>query len=161
MAKSKDTTPLSRQARNQSLITQTPQTAMTLPSGVKALRQVTVPSFSLKDQGNFRYLGINSAMRISKVVDKPADGTRTPKEPATICDVVDLQTGELGCFIVSTMIKSNLERDYPDDTYVGKAFYFVNTGKKKGKDNSYNTYSIFEIDPATVPPLQAPALTQE
>lgn len=112
-----------------------------LPANIRVKRMVTVPSLVLKNSGDKRVLLICDAMRISKVVDKKD----TAREPATVCTVGDIETGEQFIFLVPSVVKSNLERDYPNDEYVGKTFYIECLGKRN-ESQRYKDFRIMEVE---------------
>lgn len=120
--------------------------AMTLPAGVKIKRVVTVPSLVIKETGQVEMVQIQSAIRVSKVVD-----TKQKREPANICDVAKIETGEQFILLLPKVVESNLLRDYPgvneDGTpeYVGRAFYIENLGKRT-EAQRYNDFRIAEIE---------------
>lgn len=118
-------------------------TPASLPAGLKVLRTITVPSLVMKTAGMGVAMLIQSALRVSTVVTKTADGK--PQEPATICNVTNVETGEQFIFLVPKVVASNLERDYPDEGYVGKKFWIVNKGKRTPSQR-YNDFEIHEIE---------------
>ncbi len=121
-----------------------PPAPANLPSGFKVTRRVTMPSLALKKTGDNRVLLFMDAMRVSNIKGKPdADGKT--REPATVSTVTDLQTGEQLIFIVPSVVKANLERDYPKDSYVGKAFAIENRGRRN-ENQRYNDFSIMEVE---------------
>lgn len=115
-----------------------------LPPGVKVMRNVTMPSLAVKDAGQSAYLEIRDKMRVSQIKAKAGEQQR---EPATICTAVNVFTGEAFTFIVPAVVKANLERDYPGDSYVGKQFYVKNMGKRT-PGQRYKDFSIMEISVA-------------
>lgn len=117
---------------------------MDLPEGIKAKRVVTLPSFAIKKPGESRTVKILDAMRVSKIVQK-ADEKGKTREPATICTVVDLATGEQATMIVAAVVKANLERDYAGEKYVGLSFYIKNLGKRT-ESQRYNDFQIVEVE---------------
>lgn len=133
----------SKKAEYKRKAVQAPAGAAELPEGFKRVRTVTLPSFSLKEIGVGRGLKIMDAIRVSKVEGKPDKDGNKPK-PADICTAADVQTGQMYIFIVPAVVKSNLERDYPKESYVDKGFYMVNMGKRT-PNQRYNDYAIDEI----------------
>lgn len=115
-----------------------------LPPGVKVMRNVTMPSLAIKDAGQSAYLEIRDKMRVSNIQPKKGEQAR---EPATICTAVNVFTGEAFTLIVPAVVKANLERDYPGDSYVGKQFYIKNMGKRT-PGQRYKDFSIMEISVA-------------
>ncbi len=116
-----------------------------LPTGYKAKKQVTLPSLSMKEGQTFA-LRFDTAMRVSEVMDKKTEGKK-PRDPATIANVTDVATGEQYIFIVPSVVKSNLERDYKDESYVGCVFQITHKGKRK-ESQRYFDFAITELEPA-------------
>jgi len=78
-----------------------------------------------------------------KGVDKKkADDKK--REPAEICNVIDLTTGEEVQIIVAAVVQSVWEDEYPKDSYVGKGFKITKGVKAAGKQ--YFQYSVDEIE---------------
>lgn len=140
-----------------------------VPMKFKKVRVVTLPLF--KWQANFeRYYRIDGPMFVGKSMkEAPAtDGKPSKqKEPAVLCNVTDLETGEQGQIILGKVLQEILNEDYPEQAYVGKCFA-IEQRKIPGKD--YNGYSVTEIEPdeaqvaadgdapaATETPASAPA----
>ena len=95
-----------------------------------------------------KYLKIEAAMHIGKdIKSRNAKEDDKKKEPATIVDVTDLQTGEPAQIIVNAVLKSVLTDEYPNDAYVGKCFSITKQARQQGKQ--YDPFKIEEIeDPA-------------
>lgn len=117
-----------------------------VPEGFRVKRQITLPSLAIKAQNESHILRFDSAMRISDVMDKPK-GDAKPRDPATIANVTEVSTGEQFIFIVPTVVKKNLERDYKDNGYVGCVFQITNKGKRK-ESQRYNDFAIAELEAA-------------
>lgn len=115
-----------------------------LPEGYTVARAVTLPSLSIK-QGASYPLRIDSPMRVSKVKEKA--GEEKKREPATICDATNVVDGEQYIFIVPAVVKENLTRDYPNNSYVGKVFQIANMGKRQ-ENQRYFDFSILELKKA-------------
>ena len=118
--------------------------AVAAPAGGKytRVRSVTLPTLKLVEEQTV-HVTITSAMVQSKVAQKPKAG-EAPKEPATVCNVTDLDTGALAQMICGAALKGVLNESYANDGYVGKSFEITKHAKAAGK--RYNTYSVFEID---------------
>lgn len=113
----------------------------------KVIRNVTLPVLSVKIETPV-YVTVKDEMRIgaAQKAGKDEDGkSKTKMEPATVCTVVDLTTGEVKTLIVSAVVKSIFNDDYPNGGYVGKSFCLVKHAKKEGKN--YFNFSVDEIDP--------------
>lgn len=88
------------------------------------------------------YVLIETAAHIGKEMKPGADGKK--KEPATLCNVIDLKTGEPAQLILNAVVKSVLTEEYPGDSYVGKCFAITKQARVPGK--SYDPFSIEEIE---------------
>lgn len=119
--------------------------AFQMPAGLKLKKLVTVPSLVLKNVGQSATLRIDSPIRVSKVVDKKD----SKREPAKVCDVTDVTTGQAFIFLVPAVVQSNLERDYQngegEQDYVGRIFFFQNLGKRT-ESQRYNDFGIAELE---------------
>lgn len=108
----------------------------------KRMRSVTLPTFRLEEEKTI-YVTIDSPMAVSSFAGKP-DKDGKAKEPATVCTVTNVETGEIGHIIVGAVLKGILNETYAKDAYVGKSFEITKHAKANGK--RYNTYSLFEIE---------------
>jgi len=95
------------------------------------------------------YCKIENAMHIGKEIKaRNADPDAKKKEPATLCNVINLATGEPGQIIANTIIKSTLDEEYPNDSYVGLCFSITKQARQEGKQ--YDKFAIEEIEDPTV-----------
>lgn len=102
----------------------------------RKIRQVTLPVLKL-EKGTPRYIYILSAMYEGEKID-------ANKSPAVLIHAVDIETGEEGNVICPAVMQSELEKHYPNNEYVRKAFEVVVT-RAPGKD--YNLVTIAEVAP--------------
>ncbi len=133
--------------------------ASALPAGFKTAKILTLPVITIKKKGEGRVLTIKDAIRVSKVEGKVgADGVR--QKPANICTAIDAVTGEMGTFLVPSVVQGNLEKEYAKvifdkegkakgvepgtEKYVGKTFHIVNLGKRS-EGQRYNDFKIAEV----------------
>lgn len=136
MAKSSTKTKLSQEVVAQA------NSALTFAGKFKVIRQVTLPTFKLT-------VGIPFAFRVDApmyVGKKLKDDKDAKREPATIVNVTNLDTGEVGQLVLGAVLKGNLEEQYPEASYVGKSFAILKGEKREGK--RYNEYQIMEIEAA-------------
>ena len=110
------------------------------------------------EEGKQRAVLIEGAMFVGKDIksrtEKPED---KKKEPATIVNVTNLETGELAQIVVNAVMKSILTEEYPNDTYVGKCFLITKMGRQPGKQ--YNPFHIEEIeDPRESPKVDSSSI---
>lgn len=108
----------------------------------KRKKAVTLPSFVIKKEGDKRYFKFITAMRKSDVITKDKDGKE--QEAATVANVVDLESGQEGIYLVNSVVHENLIKAYTEDSYVGKAFEIEHTGKREGK--RYSNFSVYEVE---------------
>ena len=107
-----------------------------------------------------RYVKIVAAMYIGKEMKKKKGAEDDKqKEPATIIDCVDLETGAECEIVANTVLKSVLSETYPEAGYVGKCFAITKQAKQPGRD--YNKFKIEEIeDPNESATVESPQPTQ-
>ena len=66
---------------------------------------------------------------------------------AHLCDVVNLETGESGEIIVSTVLGNILNDEYPEAAYVGKCFAMTKGVEKEGRGGQkYSPYLVQELE---------------
>lgn len=119
-------------------------TKVPLPEGYAVKRAVTLPGIVLKKEGDSRCLRIDEAMHLS-AAKMGAKGEKGAKEmePATVCAVTDVVSGEQGNFVVPAVVKGNLDEKYPDQGYVGLIFQITHNGKRAGK--RYADFTVLEL----------------
>ena len=111
----------------------------------RSVRSVILPVLRKVDNVPL-YVEFVSAMRTSTVkarVSKDKDGEKSMK-PATVAEVINLETGEHANLICNTVLESNLTETYPGEGYVGKQFKIIQYEKAEGK--RYKTFEITEIE---------------
>lgn len=116
----------------------------------KKVRSVTLPLKSLKTLGDIAHVRITTPITVGKKLQ----GDDSTKEPAHLCNIIDLDTGEEMQMIIPKVLRSTLEEEYPTVGekigYLGKCFEIENLGKKAGRGKSaegYNTFRIVEVEP--------------
>lgn len=94
-----------------------------------------------------RYVKITGAIHLGK--DQKAAGEDGKKrEPAHLAPCINLEDGSECQIIVSAVVLSTLNDEYPVDGYVGKCFAIVKKNRVPGKQ--YFPYGVEEIeDPST------------
>lgn len=97
-------------------------------------KHVTLPLFKMIP-GVERYFLVDGAMFVGKQVDDK-------KEPATLMNVTDLETGEEGQIICPFLLIEALNADYPDNAYVGKMFAISLT---RVPEKKYNLVNLTEL----------------
>lgn len=114
---------------------------MTTAFKFKKVRNVTLPLLKLVEN-HAVYVRMDSAMFEGKQIDDK-------KEPATLINVTNLETGEECQIIAPTVLKGILTDDYPNDGYVGKSFSLVmHKVMDKADPNKlkYNKFDVAEIE---------------
>ncbi len=110
-------------------------------SGFKVARRVTMPT--LNPVVNTPYaLKIVDAFRESTYVDP--DPKKRNEKPATICSVIDMNTGAVYLWLVGDVCVKNLKENYPDDDYVGRIFGVQKLPKRPSK--RYHDWEIIELE---------------
>lgn len=118
--------------------------AIALPAGFAVRRVVTVPVCKL-EEFKPKYLLIRSPIAQSTYEDPNAEaGADGKRKRASVCEVADVVTGELGKLVVATVLEKNLREMYPNDEYVGRTFYVEKLAKRPGK--RYMDYKVAEIE---------------
>jgi len=107
----------------------------------KVKRHVVKQLFKIKPGVEY-YLLFTGKMHIGKKIEDN-------KEAATLADVTNLATGEIGQIICPKLIRDALSEEYPSDSYVGKAFAIE---LMRVPDKRYNLLRTFiEIEPDEAP----------
>lgn len=101
----------------------------------KILKQVTLPVLKMVADGKPRYFWIKGPMHLGKKIDDN-------KEAATLSEAVDCETGQLGVIVVPTVMRKELNDQYPKDAYVNKFFEVILT---RVPDKDYNIVGLTEI----------------
>lgn len=114
--------------------------------GFKQTKQVIVPVFPLEIDVP-RIVTITAAAYLGEKVEKD-------KDPATLIPVVDPATKESGLLVANEVLKSTLEKSYPNASYVGKTFEITKLPKREGK--AYNGFRLNEGE-YTPDPLESAA----
>lgn len=136
--------------------------AMSLPGGYVPVRNLQMPSLVMKKPGEQRLLRFTSSLQVSGVKPKPNEA------PATVADVVDVQSGELFKFLVPAVVESSIVQTYGapgdqapsgkdrDDTkkrqqvydgvgIQGRVLAIRNAGKREGK--RHVDFEVVEVAP--------------
>lgn len=95
-----------------------------------------------------RYVKITSAIHLGKEQKKKADDDKA-REPAHLAPCINLEDGAECQIIVSAVVLSTLNDEYPNDSYVGKCFAIVKKNRTPGKQ--YFPYGVEEIEDPGAP----------
>lgn len=122
----------------------------------EVVSQVTRTVLSQKDDVVF-FVRVES----DPYVATPLEGSRSKKQPPTMCDVLNLQTGEFQMLIMNTVLLKELTAAFhtadgkPD--FKGKSFGIrPSTLKKSEGGNAYRVYQILHIRPTSKKALPRP-----
>lgn len=88
------------------------------------------------------YVKITEPFFLGKELKGSGDSAKM--EPATLANCVNLETGEQCQIIVATVLKSVIEEEYENHSYVGCGFSMTKLAKTSGK--RYNPYTVAEIE---------------
>lgn len=102
---------------------------------------VTVPVMKIDFETAY-YVRFESPFYVGKEIKEKSG--KVAKKPATLANVTNMETGELGIIVCNEVLKSTIEEGYPDEDYVGKIFEVIKHQKKEGKE--YCTFSIAECE---------------
>ena len=106
-------------------------------------RKLVMPLLKMRS-GEAIYVKPTGPHFTGKDIDKGETDPAKKRAPAELCNVIDLTTGEEVQIIVSAVLASVWEDEYPDDSYVGKGFKIIKGVKAEGK--SYYSYSVDEVE---------------
>jgi hypothetical protein len=118
-------------------------TSMDPPKGWSVDRQITRTVLRQIDFEPF-FCTIESVAALGVAI---AASGRPAKDPPTLCDVIDLATGELQILVMNKVLLSELDRAFPDNGYVGRSFAIVRHGHQDATDTDkrYKLYKILEL----------------
>lgn len=121
-------------------------------SQFRVVRHVTRPLLKI-EEGTLYYIKVDSAIRQAEQMKNPkkikqtqADGTviEVIQPPPFVVDVTNLEGGTPSQMVCNEVFRTELQKQYPSDAYVGKYFELVKNSKAEGKN--YNTFGITELE---------------
>lgn len=114
----------------------------------KTKKLLTIPLLKLA-VGVTAYIKVTAPMYIGKEIkSKRANANpAAAREPATLVNAINLETGEQCQVICSAVVKGVFEDNYPDDSYVGKCFSLLKLERAAGKE--YNGFKVVEVEDPT------------
>lgn len=113
----------------------------------KAVRRVTRPVMKMEEGKAVFFRAVGAFYEGREI--KPTSGTDAQMKPATLIDVIDLETGEEAQIVAGAVLASNLREAYPNDTYKGRCFQVTKLPKAKGK--RYFNFDVVEIEDPAAP----------
>jgi hypothetical protein len=122
-------------------------TATVLKFQPKVIKQVSVNLLKLRP-GVQLWALFTAPMAVSKPL-KNQSAEDKAKEPPTLLPIVNLESGEVQNIIVGSVLKDLLNDEYPNGSYVGRAFGIAvkeQKDAKAGGGRRYNNYDVVEIE---------------
>lgn len=120
----------------------------TPPRKFEKIRSVTLPLLSLKRGDIAHILMVDKIFMGRELKSESNKEGSQKKDPAHLCFVVNMDTGEEMQMIVPAVLRSTLEEEYPNSAYVARGFEVEHLGKtaKGGKTgDGYNTFRVIEV----------------
>ena len=105
---------------------------------IKVLKAVSLAVLRLVP-GNVYHIKIVTPIKTGEKLDDK-------KEPAEICEVIDMETGEHRTLVTSTVLRKELLKQYPDNSYVG-LFFQLSMSRRENKN--YNDVTLVQIEDPT------------
>lgn len=115
----------------------------TAHTGFEVVQYVSIPM--LTDREVPPGVSIVAHFAEAAKVMPPLEGQKAKFPGDFWCSVIKAQNGEARLFPWSTVFKSEMERTYPNASYVGKWFQITRLPMKRGK--TYWTFAIAEVRP--------------
>ena len=109
----------------------------------KVARVLTKTLFKQEKDQQYFFLITSPILQGKKMTWDKMTEADNKREPAYLCDVIDLETGEEGQIICSHIQRTTLQTEYPNDGYIGRAFA-METSRDPKKD--YNHCNVIEIE---------------
>lgn len=121
-------------------------------SKFRVVKHVTRPLIKLKEDTIY-VLRFDAPMFQAEQTKNPKkDANGNPVPPPTVAHVTDAENGVASQIVCNEVLKSELEKTYPDKSYVGKWFELLKNKKSEGK--TYNTFGITELELAEETPSE-------
>jgi len=122
---------------------------------IKDVKTVTRPILSQTGDAPI-YVRIESAIHKSQIEGRRKKGEEKPAmEPANVCNVLNLMTGEEQQIIVNAALESGLTDSYKNDSYIGLCFAIASRLRPHdGGKKQIREYMVKEIVVEGLPPLK-------
>lgn len=119
-------------------------TANYVAPNFRVVRNVTRPLLKMKDNQAY-YIQIEEKIFQAEQVKNPKkDADGNTQKPPFVFFAKNLEDGHSVQMLANSVLHSELEKQYPDNSYVGKVFELIKNTKAEGK--SYNTFGITELE---------------
>lgn len=109
-------------------------------TGRKVIKRLTIPLLKMV-KGETIAVKLTGAI----YVGKPQKDAKEGDKPADLCNVINLDTGDEMQIIVPSVLKSNLEEQYPKQSYIDKCFEITKGESRESKAGGGRRYSEFTI----------------
>lgn len=118
---------------------------------LRVTRQVTLPHLK-HEEGQIVAFKILCPIYVGENLIETDKGELAPKDakpkaapmaPPHLVRCTNLEDHNDYTYIIGAVVQSNLERTYPDETYVGKCFAIIKGPKQPGK--RYHQYAVHEV----------------
>lgn len=117
------------------------------------LKPVEGVPFFVEIEGIIKDAPQDTEEQIKRRAKKDKDGNLiapapvSDRKPPRLVDIINLETGQVMNMIAPAVLEGELEKTYPNDSYVGKTFRMVRLPmKKKGSTGEgYSLWSVQEI----------------
>jgi hypothetical protein len=121
--------------------------ATTLPT-VKVKRQITVPTLTWPENTSIIFKAVGKIHQ-----GKELKNTRGGKANFGAAEILHIQApnGALRAIVIGAVLKSELQDNYPNDSYEGKWFRAHKFAPNAAKEQRYATYMVEEIEDPTQP----------
>lgn len=119
---------------------------LTLANGLKftIAKQVTRTVLAQEDNIPFYVTFQTAAIEAEVLVNNAGRKAANDMGPPRICNVENLENGAQQTLIMNAVLEAELDRNYPDQSYVGRSFAIRRQAHHKD-DKRYKTYQIAEI----------------
>ena len=115
------------------------------PKNVTVVKTLTLPNLKAVIEKPI-YIKITEPIKRGKLLKEDIEKGKNPDEAAMITNVIDLETGEQCQIVGASLMCSVLIEEYPDHSYVGKAFMATKQKEKGTGAKKYNPWTVVEID---------------
>ena len=117
-------------------------------SQFKRVKNLTLDILKFVEQQT-RHVKITGAIHLGKEQKSSRGGEDKKREPAQLAPCINLEDGTECQIIVSAVVLSVLNDEYPGEAYVGKCFAITKKNRVEGKQ--YFPYSVEEIEDPSKP----------
>lgn len=114
-----------------------------LPPGMRVAKYVSVPMLEVPPGQSFVCMIVDKVRVLPPLLDENGAPRKQKFKGDHHASTIRASNGEARLFTWTTVFKSEMEKAYPEDSYVGKWFQITRLPMKRGQD--YSTYAITEL----------------